>query len=126
MEATLMDRVEFTMSAADQAASDAAYAALMEHERVEAERCKAVLAQVKMLVSEEVFSEIMSEIDESGYAYDFQIADAPKGHADDQGAAWGDTYVDQTTNGGHTGDEFAGTVSIPLGNGKFFQFGYSM
>lgn len=57
---------------------------------------------------------------------DYQIAGTPIGREQDEEGPWGKHFVNQTTNGGYTGDEYAGTVSIPLGDGRFFQFGYSM
>ena len=35
-------------------------------------------------------------------------------------------YVVQTMDGGHTGDQFAGSVSVALNNGKFFNYAYSI
>lgn len=35
-------------------------------------------------------------------------------------------WVNQTTDGGFTGDEFAGTIYFELKNGKYLQFAYAM
>ena len=35
-------------------------------------------------------------------------------------------WVNQTTNGGYTGDEFAGTVYFKLNNDKYLQISYNM
>ena len=35
-------------------------------------------------------------------------------------------WVNQTTDGGYTGDEFAGTVSVKISKDKYLQFSYSM
>lgn len=117
---------EFTLSDADRAAMAAADVALIEHDRVEELQRQAVLEQVKGIVSAEVYAEILEELTESGYTHDYKVTSIPVGQEQDDGASWGNTFVNQTTDGGHTGDEYAGTVSIPLGDGKFFQFAFSM
>ena len=118
--------VEFKISEADRAAMAAAGAAQIEHERAEEAKRQSVLEEVRRIVSDEVYSEIVAELTEDGYTFDYIIASAPIGREQDDGAAWGKHFVNQTTNGSYTGDEFAGTVSIPLGDGRFFQFDYSM
>lgn len=115
------------LSDADRAAMAAADASRREDERIEEQRRQSVLSAVKRVVSEKAYAEILVELSEDGtYTYDYSIEAAPVGQAQDDGASWGDTYVNQTTDGGYTGDEYAGTVSIPLGDGRFFQFSYSM
>lgn len=85
----------------------------------------AVLKTVKSMVTEEVFLDIEQAMADS-YNREFKIVDQPLGQAEDQGYCFGDIYIDQTTCGGFCGDDFAGTIGIPLPNGKFFQFCYSM
>lgn len=116
----------YELSEADRAAMAAADAAHIAHERAEEVKRQSVLEKVRQLVTAEVYAEIIVELTEDGYTFDYQIASTPKGQEQDDGAAWGKHFVNQTTNGGFTGDDFAGTVSIPLGDGRFFQFGYSM
>jgi hypothetical protein len=117
---------EYEFSDADRAAMAAANAAQIAHERDEEAKRQEVLREVQRIVSAEVYAEIMAELAEDGYTFDYKIASAPLGREQDDGAAWGKHYVNQTTNGGYTGDEYAGTVSIPMRDGRFFQFGYSM
>ena len=118
---------EYKLSEADRAAMAAADAAIIEHEKAEEKVREAVLADVKRIVSAAVYAEIVAEVTEAGtYTYDYKIAAAPIGREQDDGAAWGLTFVNQTTNGGYCGDEYAGTVSIPLGDGRYFQFAYTM
>jgi len=48
---------------------------------------------------------------------------------DKQMEDWGEfdyVYVDQYCNGGHTGDDFAGFIYIPIKNGKYLKSHYSM
>lgn len=118
---------EYEISELDRAAMAAADAAHVEHERREEQRRQSVLAEVKRVVSEKVYAEIVEELAEEGtYTFDYEITASPVGREQDDDAAWGKTYVNQTTNGGYAGDEYAGTVSIPLADGRFFRFGYSM
>jgi hypothetical protein len=35
-------------------------------------------------------------------------------------------WVNQTTNGGYTGDEFAGTICIEIGENEYLKYNYSM
>lgn len=85
-----------------------------------------VLVEVHQVVNSAVYAEILEELADNTHTFDYKISTAPIGDEQDEPAAWGKHFVNQTTNGGHTGDEFAGTVSIPLGDGRFFQFGYAM
>ncbi len=90
---------------------------------------KKILELVKSKVSEGAFEEIEFNLNESGYVYDFKITDKPLG--DLQGVGYYEfiegVYVDQTTNGGYTEDEFAGTCSIKISEkNEYFQFSYSM
>ena len=119
-------KTAYQISEADRAAMAAADAAHIAHERAENEKRQAVLLDVQRLVSAEVYAEIVAELAEDCYTFDYKIASAPLGREQDNGAAWGKHYVNQTTNGGYTGEEYAGTVSIPLGDGRFFQFSYTM
>lgn len=87
-----------------------------------------ILDLVKLKVSEGTFKEIEYNLNESGYCFDFKIADEPIGKLQDcedydfiEGV-----YVNQTTNGGYTGDEFAGTCSIKISENEYFQYSYSM
>lgn len=116
----------FELSETDRSAMAAADAAHIAHEHAEDAKRQAVLQVVQRTVSAEVYAEIVVELTDDGYTFDYQIASEPRGREQDDGAAWGKHYVNQTTNGGYTGDDYAGTVSIPMGDGRFFQFAYSM
>ena len=85
----------------------------------------AVLAVVKAMVTDDCFLDIERAMADS-YNRNFKIVDQPIGEGEDQGHCFGDIFVHQTTNGGISGDDYAGTISIPLPNGKFLQFDYWM
>lgn len=117
---------EYEISEADRAALAGMDALIMKEEQEEEQRRQAVLAEVKSVVSGQVYTEVLQEIEERCHAFDHQIAAEPVSEAQDDGASWGTTFVNQITNGGYTGDMFGGTLSIPLGDGRFPQFGCSM
>lgn len=54
----------------------------------------------------------------------FKITDEPCTSSKEDDYDLIDVYVDQWRNGGHTGDDFAGTISVALLNGKYFTFDY--
>lgn len=114
------------LSEKDRAAMAAMDAAINVEHRTQGAIDDVVLGEVRAAVSADVFAAIQQEFHECSHVFDFAIANTPKGEPQDDGAPWGMTYVNQTLNGGYTGDSFGGTVSIPLGNGKFFQYGYAM
>lgn len=88
---------------------------------------KAVLEIVKARVTPRMFADIELVLEESEYTFNYLITDKPKGKYQTEDLYTMNGYwVNQTTDGGYTGDEFAGTVSIPIGNEKYFQFNYSM
>lgn len=86
---------------------------------------QAVLDQVQALVTPEAFQQIKDTLTDCGYTHSYLIADRPLGEPQDDEYLLGDVYVDQTTNGGHTGDDYAGTMSMPLSAGRYFQFCYA-
>lgn len=94
-----------------------------EKEQIEQQE---VLDTIKSKVSEEFFKEILEELKESGHTYSFIVTDRPKGELIDDMEYDHVKYVDQTTNGGYTGDEYAGTVSIKISENEYFQFCYEM
>lgn len=89
---------------------------------------QAVLDQVAEKVSKEVFDEIQELLNDDMNAQGFMIVDHPKGKLQDvdEFPAMGGYWCDQTTNGGYSGDEFAGTCSVKLNDKEYFEFTYSM
>lgn len=82
-----------------------------------------VLQQVRALVTEEAFGQIKEALAEAG-GDQLEIVDRPVGEAQDEGFVLGDVFIDQTTDGGCEGDEFAGTVFMPLGDGTYLKYHY--
>lgn len=102
----------------------AAQASVEREQRETGEINLAVLMQVKALVSSEAFEQIEESLSESGFTHSYQIVCDPVGLAQDDGFLLGQVYVDQTKNGGHSGDDFAGTVCMPITADRYFQFAY--
>ncbi|GAB0079408.1 hypothetical protein TOC8171_48140 [Pseudomonas syringae] len=107
---------------ANMAAHDAAIA--MELDQLHAKN-QTVLDKVQAVVSPSAFQQIKNTLAESGFTHEYQIADDPIGEPQDDGFELGDVFVDQTMNGGFTGDDYAGTMSMPLPGGQYFQFCYA-
>ena len=87
-----------------------------------------VLNIAKGLLSKDEFDDVKLLIDDSVTTSDYSIEDEPKGEYQ-KNSDYPDIkgyFVNQTTNGGYAGDEYAGTISVNLSNGKYLQFHYSM
>lgn len=100
----------------------------LEAEKKQEENNKIILDMVQSKVSEEAYQEILNELDEYDWIFDYQITDKPLGKMRDldEYEFIDGVYVNQTTDGGYTGDEFAGTCSIKISENEYFQFNYSM
>ncbi len=100
---------------------------ILDEERMkEFEKDKKILKSVKKQVSSKLYKEIEYEIGESEGGFNFKIVDKPNGEYqncnDDKIKVW----VDQTMNGGYSGDSFAGSVYVELPNKKYLAWDYSM
>ena len=116
------------LSKEDQKEMDKAWKEIAEAEKEQQEKEILVLEEVKAVVTPEMFEEIESCLVDSDNTYGYKITDKPQGEfqQEDEYPALGGIWVDQTTNGGMAGDDFAGTISIKLGENKYFEFGYWM
>lgn len=99
------------------------YQKLSEYEK-ECSRINArILKAIKSVKGERFYQMVLDEIQESeGVVGHLRFAKKHRGTKQSQPNVW----VDQTTNGGYSGDSFAGTVSIKLKRGKFLEWDYSM
>lgn len=113
------------ISEKDQAAMAGMDALIKAEEQAEDAKCQAVLKELKSSVNAEIYADIICELGES-HTFSYDITTSPAGSEQDDGASWGKHFVNQTRNGGMTGDDFGGTMYIPIGDGRYFQFGYSM
>lgn len=97
-------------------------------EREQSAKDADVLNVARLFLSEEEFDDLEILITESDDTSNYSIENEPKGeYQEDSDYRFLKGYwVNQTTNGGFTGDEYAGTISVKLSNGQYFQFNYSM
>ncbi len=88
---------------------------------------KEVLDLVKADVTDNIYEDILQCIEESDHTYDYSIVDEPNGNFQTNEYEFLEgIYVDQTTNGGMTGDEFAGSICVQFKKDHYFKFYYSM
>lgn len=102
---------------------------MREEEEEQESIMKRVLSFVKLKVSEEFYKEILIVInDDLEYVWDFKITEEARGDYETQAELPNvkGYYVNQTTNGGYTGDEFSGTIAIEFEKGKYIEWKYSM
>ena len=82
------------------------------------------MESVRKMVSEEVFKQIEEELEESSGGDGFEIVNNPSGENQDYKDR--EVYVNQTTNGGYSGDEFAGDCYFKIGENKYLRWSYAM
>lgn len=82
------------------------------------------MESVKDMVSEKIFKQIEEELEESSGGWKFEIVDKPMGQNQDHEDC--EFWVDQTTNGGYSGDEFAGDCYFKIGENKYLRWNYAM
>lgn len=85
------------------------------------------LAHVAAVVGARKLQHIKDYIAECEMTSDFAIVDEHEGSREAcTGYAFRYVYLDQYSNGGYCGDDFAGWVWIPLPGAKFLKFHYAM
>lgn len=106
---------------------DAYYDEMLEVEKLRLKENDEILTIVKSKVTNETYKDILYIITESDWTFNYVIKNKPKGkyQKEDLDHLIG-IWVNQTTDGGYSGDEFAGTISIEIGEDEYFQFSYSM
>tara|TARA_R110000851_G_scaffold318700_1_gene482696 strand:+ start:809 stop:1180 length:372 start_codon:yes stop_codon:yes gene_type:complete len=101
----------------------------MRKEEVEQESImRRALSFVKLKVSNEFYKEVLIVInDDLEHTWNFKITEEAKGDYETQTELPNikGYYVNQTTDGGFTGDEFAGTIAIEFEKGKYLEWEYS-
>ena len=97
--------------------------AMTQYYQDQAAKNRPVLESVKAMVSPEVFAQVEAEIESAESTYDYEIVAEPSGYPQDNDFALGDVYIDQSC--GISGDDFSGTVALPLPDGRYFQFAFS-
>lgn len=87
-----------------------------------------VLRAVRGLVRRHVYRDILAYIKDCDYTSMFSIErqPCPASQLQDQVEyAFKRAFINQYRNGGYSGDDFGGWISIPLNAGRYLQFHYS-
>lgn len=105
-----------------------ALAEMVNMDKKDIEEKERILSIVKPKVSKQVYEDILYAIVLAEYTHSFKLVNKPKGEfqTGSEYIELDGTYVNQTTDGGMTGDEFAGTISIKITDKEYLQFSYSM
>lgn len=82
------------------------------------------MESVREMVSEKVFKQIEEELEESSGGWGFEIVDKPLGSNQEHEDC--EFWVNQTMNGGYSGDEFAGDCYFKIGENKYLRWNYAM
>lgn len=103
-----------------------ANASALEHDREQRRKRDEALAYVATIVGVRKLKHIKGFIADCDYTSEFEIVDSHGGHRqDEKGTAFRYIYLDQYSNGGMSGDDYAGWVWIPLPQGKYLKFHYA-
>ena len=107
---------------------DEAMQSYQEIVKKEYDKQQKVVEEVKQLMGDEWYSEVLEALEFPEVCYPAEIVDSKSGvpQTDYDGDQIKVYWVNETINGGYTGDTFAGTIYFPLSNGKYLMFHYSM
>ena len=87
------------------------------------------LQKLQKLCSKDLYEDIEHYLKECYSTYQYEITDKQPNEVYKQKEQYEylkEAYVNQYTNGGYAGDEFAGQVWIEISKNKWFTFHYSM
>ena len=83
-----------------------------------------LMESVKKMVSKKVFKMIEEELEESEGGFGFEIVKEPMG--ENQKNKDSEFWVNQTTNGGYSGDTYEGSCYFKIGENKYLRWNYAM
>jgi hypothetical protein len=104
-----------------------AYKQIEAEERILLEANNHILQGIEQSFGKEYLAAVIDCLKDGEASGGLKIVDMPKG--DRQEENWEDfdhIFVNQTCNGGYTGDSFSGYFYIPLPDGKYLETYYSM
>lgn len=99
--------------------------AMREADKKENTKQAKILKRIKKRVSASWYQSIMDFIEDQDYMYDFSIIDKPVGNRQKENYRFAHAYINQYSNGGISGDDFAGQACLPIRGGLYFSFHYS-
>jgi len=103
----------------------ACYEAMREDDNKEEAKQAKVLKRIKKRVSANWFNSIMDFLEDQDYIHDFSIIEKPVGQRQKEDYRFAHSYINQYSNGGISGDDFAGQACLPIRGGLYFSFHYS-
>jgi len=110
----------------DQEAQEA-FEAMDEFYDSQANNRQEVIDKIKELKGDAFVEELEGYLDEEGGNYDFCFVDMPVGTLlDEDFKNMTHVYINQTTDGGMSGDSFAGTICVRVEADKFMFCQYSI
>lgn len=86
---------------------------------------KKLLAEVLQEKGTHFLYLVTNELEESGWYELKGFFEYPVGDLREEDPDF-EVYVNQTTNGGHSGDDYAGTYDIKINDSKYLRVEYSM
>jgi hypothetical protein len=105
---------------------------LVEETRLEDERNRLVMQQVKEICSDRYYQDILKYMDEDGWTSELEIVYEPSGKYcktekwEIKGDGFAFDYVFGWQSVGIGGDDYYGEIFVPLLNGKYLKFWFSM
>jgi len=87
----------------------------------------AIMSEIKEIKGESFVSELEDYLAEEGGNFDFSFVEKHVGELlDEDFEVMSEIYINQTTNGGFTGDTYAGTICVKIEEKKFMLCHYSL
>lgn len=83
-----------------------------------------ILSEVKKLLTYYKFKKLNEFLDEVGDTFNYDLVSQSEVFGSKQTEQYWFKYIFITQHTGYCGDDFSGTIFIPLGDNKFFKFNY--
>jgi hypothetical protein len=99
--------------------------AMREADNKEVAKQAKILKRIKKRVSASWYRSIIEFLEDNDFTHNFAITDKPAGKRQKETYRFSHSYIDQYSNGGFSGDDFAGQASLPIRDGLYFSFHYS-
>ena len=99
--------------------------AMREDDNNEAIKQAKILQRIKKRVSAVWYQAILDFLEDQDYMHDFSIINKPVGKRQKEDYRFAHSYIKQYSNGGYSGDDFAGQACLPIRGGLYFSFHYS-
>jgi hypothetical protein len=117
------------MTKEEQKQWDDAYAPLIAHDKEQNDIKDKCLKYVKAQVRDELYNDIIEYIKDSDFTDRFEITKVKPNDKCKQLEDFDylkEVWVDQYSNGGYMGDDFAGWVNLKISKKEYLKFHYSM